>query len=483
MKFYYLKHILVLCLLVILKNSIAQAKDDTLKDSSIIYLNEANDYFENSQFDSAAVFYKKSIVTKKKDSFTSTHGKIIILLLILIIVLHVYLILRNKSKNKKVLIEQDEQISSKTIEIREKSEDIIKINQELEKISIAVNNTDNAILILNPKGEIEWINDGYTRLYGFTFDELIKQKGNIITESNYNPKMNEIFNTVLAEKKSQNYETNVSLNNIDFRIHTTLTPVLNDKNEVERLIAIDSDVTKQREVENELQKLLVTKDKFFSIIAHDLKNPFNSLIGLSQLLVQGFDRMSTEKIKYFHKNLHQISKTGYELLINLLEWSRSQRGTIPYSPDKQDLNILTEETFTLYNSKAQEKEISLINNIGLDSFVFADKNMLKTIFRNLVSNSLKFTDRGGAIEITAESANEFVKISVRDTGVGISDENIKKLFKLDKSYSTSGTEEESGTGLGLILCQEFVEKHNGKIIVESKVGFGSKFIFTLPKVK
>jgi len=206
-------------------------------------------------------------------------------------------------------------------------------------------------------------------------------------------------------------------------------------------------------------------------------------MGLAQLLVHGYDRLSPEKIKYFHSNLYQISKNGYELLINLLEWSRSQMGTIQYKPMEINLCALVEETFSLYNGKAIQKEISLINTTNEDSLIYADHNMLKTILRNLVSNALKFTDRGGAIEIIEKELDNFKEITIRDTGIGIDPEDLDKLFKLDDNFTNVGTEDESGTGLGLFLCGAFVEKHGCEIRIESKVGFGSKFIFTLPLSK
>ncbi|MFW5721418.1 MAG: ATP-binding protein, partial [Bacteroidota bacterium] len=261
---------------------------------------------------------------------------------------------------------------------------------------------------------------------------------------------------------------------------TTLTPVIDDDGEITKLVTIDSDISKLKEVEKELQKLLITKDKFFSIIAHDLKNPFNSLMGLSQLLVYGFDRMSKEKVKHFHQNLYQISKNGYELLINLLEWSRSQMGSIKFSPEEINLFGIAEETFSLYQSKARQKDILLTNNLNNKCLAYADKNMTKTIFRNLISNALKFTDRGGVIEISSSMKESFIEISIRDTGVGITTDDIDKLFQLDNHYTTKGTEDEGGTGLGLILVKEFVEKNGGTIWVESQPGNGSNFIFTLP---
>ena len=162
-----------------------------------------------------------------------------------------------------------------------------------------------------------------------------------------------------------------------------------------------------------------------------------------------------------------------------MEWSRSQMGTMQFKQAEINLYAMVEETFSLYNGKAIQKEITLTNSVQEGSNVYADQNMLKTILRNLVSNALKFTDRGGAVEIIDKDLEDFKEITVRDTGIGIEREDLKKLFKLDEGFTTEGTEEEMGTGLGLILCKEFVEKNGGKIWVESKVGFGSKFIFTL----
>ena len=402
----------------------------------------------------------------------------------ILILLALYILsFRNKIKANKILQEQNAQILAKNQEIRNKTESLSEINKELEKLNIAANQTDNAIIITNNHGKIEWINEGYTRLYGFTLEELLKERGTTYLQTSSNQDIEEIFKKILQEKKSQIYEADfTSKDGKVYQIHTTLTPVLNEQQEVVRLIAIDSDITKLKEVEKELQQLLVTKDKFFSIIAHDLKNPFNSMMGLAQLLVHGYDRLSPEKIKYFHKNLYLISKNGYELLINLLEWSRSQMGTINFKPIQINVCDLTEETFSLYKGKSIEKEITLTNSMSKDSLVYADQNMLKTIFRNLVSNALKFTERGGAIEVMENKLEGFKEIIIKDTGIGIEPDDIDKLFKLDKNFTSEGTEDEIGTGLGLLLCKEFVEKHGGKIRVESKVGFGSQFIFSLPEI-
>lgn len=400
---------------------------------------------------------------------------------ILVLLILLFYNFRNKTVANRKLSIQNKQIIKKNIEIKNHTVHLAKVNHELKKLSIVASKTDNAVIISNKKGEIEWINEGFTRLYGYTLDEFIKEKGKTLIESSSNPEINDIVDAIIREKKSKIYESEVKAKDgKKYRTQTTLTPILNDKKEIIQFIAIDTDISKLKNIEEELQKLLLTKDKFFSIIAHDLKNPFNTLMGLAQLLYHGYERMSPEKVKHFHKSLYQISKNGYELLVNLLEWSRSQMGKIKYKPERQDLNAITEETFSLYSAKANQKEIALNNSLNHESYAIADKNMLKTIFRNIVSNALKFTERGGAIEVSEEIKDSFTQISIKDTGIGISEENLNKLFKLDESHTTHGTEEESGTGLGLLLCKEFVERHGGKIWVESKIGVGSNFKFTLP---
>lgn len=440
----------------------------------------------NKQKDYIKILEEKRIAqTKAVNNQKYLRVVLIISLSIVVVFLIIHIRLYKKRQAANIILKkQNEEITKKNCEIELNAEHLEKINKELEKLTLATNQTDNAILIANPKGEVEWINEGYTRLYGYTWEEFKQEKGTSYIETSSYANIKEVFTRVLSEKNSQMYEAEFAAKDGKvYHIHTTLTPILNKQNEVVRIIAIDSDITKLKKVEKELKQFLITKDKFFSIIAHDLKNPFNSLMGLAQLLVHGYDRLTPEKVKYFHSNLYQISKNGYELLINLLEWSRSQMGTMEFNPDKVSLAALVEETFSLFSGKASQKEINLTNSVDKNSVVIADQNMLKTILRNLVSNALKFTERGGAIEVSENDIDEFKEVTVRDTGVGIEPEILKKLFKLDESYTSEGTEDETGTGLGLILCKEFIEKHGGKIRVESKVGFGSKFIFTIPVQK
>jgi len=230
----------------------------------------------------------------------------------------------------------------------------------------------------------------------------------------------------------------------------------------------------------ELYELNASKDKFFSIIAHDLKNPFNSIIGLSEIITNEIKSEDFSSIKMYSKMINTSAVQTYRLLENLLEWANSQRGKILFTPVQVNLGqLFVEEMATLYDM-ASGKNVELKTSIPEDLIITADKNMLKTILRNLISNAIKFTNRNGKVEVTAKIDDRKVEISVSDSGIGMTKDTISKLFRIDANLTTPGTENEKGTGLGLFLCKEFVEKHGGNIWVESESEKGSTFKFILP---
>ncbi len=230
---------------------------------------------------------------------------------------------------------------------------------------------------------------------------------------------------------------------------------------------------------SELQEAIATKDKFFSIIAHDLKDPFHTLLGFSNLILSTFDQQEPEDIKRLVKLINQSSMHGFDLLNNLLEWSRSQTGSIKYKPKTFNLASLVNELLLLLTKTAEKKGIKLDSVIPDDCEVFADENMIQTVIRNLVTNALKFTEAGGAVRIESRTQEKETELIVSDTGLGIPAEHLGKLFSISDNYSTPGTDMERGTGLGLLLCKEFVEKNGGRIRVKSELGEGSEFSFTI----
>jgi PAS domain S-box-containing protein len=230
----------------------------------------------------------------------------------------------------------------------------------------------------------------------------------------------------------------------------------------------------------ELNQLNATKDKFFSIIAHDLKNPFITILGFSELLLSDYNDLSDEEKIYYISEMHKSAQISHLLLQNLLQWSRTQTGKIEFNPQKLSLFKSIVHNIDLLNASAQKKQIHLINKVDESVHANADEDMLNTILRNLLTNAIKFTSKDGSITVSSITSSNMIEVSINDTGVGMDDTTKKKLFQLDDTVSKTGTDNESGTGLGLLLCKEFVEKHGGKIRVESEPGKGSSFIFTLP---
>ncbi len=231
---------------------------------------------------------------------------------------------------------------------------------------------------------------------------------------------------------------------------------------------------------SELSEINISKDKFFSIIAHDLKNPFQTIIGFSEMLKEGIKSGDTASFEYYAMLINKSAVQTLRLLENLLEWANSQRGKMVFNPVPINLNELFNEEFLILNEIALGKNIQLKKSFSRDLTIKADYNMLKTILRNLISNAIKFTHKNGKVEIKALVEDGKAEISVSDTGIGMTKEIMAKLFRIDINLSTRGTENETGTGLGLFLCKEFVEKHGGKIWVESESGKGSIFKFSLP---
>jgi len=249
---------------------------------------------------------------------------------------------------------------------------------------------------------------------------------------------------------------------------------------------ISRDVTQRKKAEVQLQEyseqlkeLVATKDKFFSIIAHDLKSPFNSILGLSEIIKNDAKHLDIATIEQYAGIIHSTSNNTFRLLENLLDWARIQQSQMPFQPDSIILKTIANEVIELSIEKANSKMIAIINYIPDNIVITADKNMIRTILRNLISNALKFTSANGKVGINALYTENAVEISVEDTGTGIKKEDIEKIFKIGSSFSKRGTENEKGTGLGLLLCKEFVEKHGGKIWVESEEGKGSTFKFSI----
>jgi PAS domain S-box-containing protein len=261
------------------------------------------------------------------------------------------------------------------------------------------------------------------------------------------------------------------------------------------VIALATDITSRKRTEAQfeaytiqLHELIETRDKIYSIVAHDLRSSFSSILGLSELLTEDWESIEDDRKKVFAKNIFIAADGSYKLLQNLLDWSKNQSGLLEYEPVSFDMCGVINEILSLYRIQSTQKNIIIVSEVTTPTFVYADVNMVQSILRNLISNAIKFTPENGRVWVTicdADSGNSvnMVCLSVHDNGVGISKERIEKLFDSKINSTTTGTANEQGTGLGILICKEMAEKNQGKLWVESEEGIGSTFSFTLPLTK
>ncbi|MCX6332864.1 MAG: PAS domain-containing sensor histidine kinase [Bacteroidia bacterium] len=382
-----------------------------------------------------------------------------------------------------------------------------------------INYANAPIIVWNPDTRIQLFNHAFEHLTGysssevegkkldmlFPVDSLEESNTKIIDALTENWKTIEI--PILTKKKDIRIVLWNSANIFDTDRKTVLSTIAQGNDITERINAEQKvkERTKDLEVANlqlkkelterylaqealrkneaQLKELNATKDKFFNIIAHDLKNPFTSLIGSSELLFRNIDKMDNEKIKTLALILNDASKSGYAILLNLLDWSRSQTGLLKFNPENINLKDLVDEHILNLEQISSNKEIKIFSEIRNDLFIYGDKNMIKTVLRNLLSNAVKYSHRSDKVIVCASVYDKEVIITVKDNGIGIPEEDIKNIFRIDAKYSVPGTENEQGTGLGLKLCKEFVEKQGGEIWVESTEHKGSEFKFSIPVKK
>jgi len=246
------------------------------------------------------------------------------------------------------------------------------------------------------------------------------------------------------------------------------------------VFATARDITVRLQVEQQLKSLIATKDKFFSIMAHDLRSPFNAILGLTDLLLDELDTLNKDDIRAVLSSIQHEGQQTFALLENLLEWSRSQQGYLKIAPETLSAKSVATGAIEQLKGAATIKHLLINCTIAEEVQVYADTHMLITILRNLISNAIKFTPSGGTITILATENSKETVFMVSDTGIGMTEKHIEQLFDIGEKVVTKGTNNEKGTGLGLVLCKDFVEKHGGRIHVKNKPGLGSTFMFTLP---
>ncbi|MAT58019.1 MAG: hypothetical protein CMF23_08620 [Ignavibacteriae bacterium] len=385
-----------------------------------------------------------------------------------------------ESKSKEELLE----------EIRQLKEE--KLKNERLLLRTVIDNLPASIYCKDLEGRKTLVNIAELRMIGAKSEEEVLGK----TDFDFYPK--EIAEGFFADDQLVIQKNEPVINREEYLIDekgekrwllTSKIPMLDDQGNVIGLVGIGRDITDRVKISKEIQlrneqltQLNAEKDKFFSIIAHDLKSPFTGLLGLTELMVESSDSFTKEEFVEYSKSINKASKKLYKLLENLLEWAQVQRGTITFTPMNLDLAQIVGQSIDIIYQRALQKKITIINEITSPQKVYIDEKMTQTVLRNLLSNAVKFTKSGGRVFIKAESLDEKrLRVSIEDTGVGIPKEDIERLFRIEQKVCSLGTEGESSTGLGLLLCKEFVEMHGGRIWVESEMGKGSKFSFTINK--
>ena len=378
-------------------------------------------------------------------------------------------------------------IKNKHIETQE-----VKSCEELksifEKYQMILESAPDALFISNLKGVTIEANLAAAKMLGLSKDDIIGHNfldlG--LLQMNQIPKALKLMTTGLFSKSQKAEEFNIKRKD-GTEIFIELNAHFINYNGEKHMLASARDITKRKAAEEKLiqlniklQEIIATKDKLFSIIAHDLRSPFNSILGFSEMLIENIRVDEDKETEEFLRAINYSAKSTLVLLDNLLNWAKSQIGLINDNPERLVLSSIIQETIDHFELNAKSKNLTL-NYIHSDEIeVYANENMLKTVLRNLISNSIKFTNLNGRVDVFVLHKTDHIEITISDNGVGMSSRACKKLFNISTNITSVGTANEEGSGLGLVLCKEFVEKLGGKIWVVSKKGKGSDFKFTLP---
>ncbi len=369
-------------------------------------------------------------------------------------------------------------------------ENLLHSSQKFEAIISA---SPDGIGMVSLDGKIQLMSKKLATMYGYSIEEIDELLGRAIFDfidpSNHKMLMDNIRKLMAGEKGNKVTEyLAVKKDNSRFYVDINSTVLLDSHGYPESILFVERDISDRKQAEQELHeseesliKMNAEKDKFFSIIAHDLRSPFNGFLGFTRIMVEELNTMSLEEIRKIVISMRKSATSLYSLLENLLEWSMMQRGVITYTPVSITLALNIKKSIEFIIGSVHKKEIEISYDIPDGLLVFADLHMVESLIHNLISNAVKFTPKKGKISVSARKIEgNFVEITVRDTGLGMNKELMSKLFKLDEQIGRKGTEGEPSTGLGLIICKDFIEKHGGKIWVESEEGKGSTFSFTLP---
>jgi len=413
---------------------------------------------------------KTGILTEREFSYTSQWGKKNILRSINIPLTNergdvylIYSIIEDITNRKKI------------------EQNILKLSEMLKQSTVSVITTDKS-------GTIDYVNPYFSEISGYTEAEVLGKNPRIL-KSGLTPEdtYDDLWKTIIKGETWRGEFINKTKFGKNLWESAVIFPLKNDRNEVINYIGILEDISEQKlmqelleQNEQKLKENNKTKDKFFSIIAHDLKNPFGAILSLSELLDQNFSKYDDLKKKKIIHTISEGAKNTYSLLENLLTWARSQKGDIKFDSKILSLNKLISDNINLLTDMTAKKNIKVIFEPKDDIDVFADFNMINFILRNLLTNAVKFTPQCGEIKFTTEKIKKNIRFCIEDNGIGMNPEQLNSLFKVDQISSAKGTDNEPGTGLGLVLCKDFIDFHKGKIYAKSSIGKGSTFCVEIP---
>jgi len=359
--------------------------------------------------------------------------------------------------------------------------------QSESKLRHVTENASDIIYTIRIDGIVDYVNRSFERLFGYTRHEIIGQSYKRFMhaeEQNLTQVIEELLRTKQVPPAIEHRF--IKKNGEPLFLEFQITPLYN-RNELSGVLGIGRDITrrkqeeiKQKAIKKQLEDLVQTQDRLFSIIAHDLKNPFNTLMGFSDLIIHNFEALSKDDIKEIGREINYSAQVGFNLLQNLLEWSRTQSGELISNPVKVHLPTAVQDVLLIHKNSSEEKQIKFHINIPEDLYTYIDEHMLQTVLRNLISNAIKFSFNGGTVRIIAHEEKKKILLKIVDTGIGIAKDVQGKLFNPAHHFTTRGTSDEKGTGLGLLISRELVGKWNGTMAVESKPGKGTTLSLTLP---